>query len=306
MRVDPGLLDGFSAADLARACREANLTVRGFSKRLELAPLPLLVSEIYKAISRGDPKGQAVVVRLARNWVARNPAMAAELKEMLPQLASASPEEVVRWTHQLGSRYGRASAIQAVFLSGAALAPADSPLRDPRVVMQIIGSWPEDEQAGPRSAVDEAAATLEEVEAGEPLEQVAGPPPDQLADLAPGEPGDQAAQQGEQATTAPPAAPRKHRGMDPRAAQIKSLQQMVKRQKEEIQALQRQLKAAHDREAALVQSLAELKAYREVYEAAVHETEPRARIHRLVQALFEALREGEELKQEVARLRGLI
>lgn len=281
MRVDLGFLDGFSAAELARACREANLTVRGFSKRPELAPLPLLSGEIYKAVSRADPKGKAVVGRLARDWVAKHPEIAADLKEALPQLTSLSTDEVVNWTHQLRSRYGRVLGMQAIFLGGVALAPADSPLRDPSIVTQIIDGWPEEDPDEPDSAADEVAACAEEEAAVGPAEGAAGEPAaDALAE------------------------PRRHRGMDPRAAQIKSLQQTVKRQKEEIQALQRQLKAAHDREAALVQSLAELKAYREVYEAAVQETEPRARIHRLVQALFEALREGEELKQEVARLRG--
>jgi len=88
-----------------------------------------------------------------------------------------------------------------------------------------------------------------------------------------------------------------------RAAQVKELQQTVKRQKEEIQALQRQLAVFQERTAALNRSLAELRANQIAAVAAVEEVEPRARVRRLVKALFEALRERADLEAEVTRLR---
>jgi len=417
------LLEGFTSSDLARVCRAARLTVRGFSKKLELAPRTLVAGTIENVLERRDARAQAVRSELAQIWSEKEPETCAALQEEVKALSGQPDEALVTWGVDLGRRLGPVRAIQALMFGGVLAGEAAPRLRDPEVLGEIVrklnesavgvhpgdasgagvcespasrkvsesavgvhpgdasaagvcespasrkvsesavGGHPGDASgAGEREAPasrkvsesavgghpgDASGAGEREAPAGRKSESAVGGHPGDASGAgereAPASRKSESAVGGDAGVFSTARVPGDSSGVDKaggpamtrsmgvdegvtpgaagsvqatrpktaaaqakemrRAAQVKELQQTVKRQKEEIQALQRQLAVFQERTAALNRSLAELRANQIAAVAAVEEVEPRARVRRLVKALFEALRERADLEAEVTRLR---
>ena len=391
------LLEGFTSSDLARVCRAARLTVRGFSKKLELAPRTLVAGTIENVLERRDARAQAVRSELAQIWSEKEPETCAALQEEVKALSGQPDEALVTWGVDLGRRLGPVRAIQALMFGGVLAGEAAPRLRDPEVLGEIVrklnesavgvhpgdasgagvcespasrkvsesavGVHPGDASAAgvcespasrkvSESAVgghpgDASGAGEREAPAGRKSESAVGGHPGDASGAgereAPASRKSESAVGGDAGVFSTARVPGDSSGVDKaggpamtrsmgvdegvtpgaagsvqatrpktaaaqakemrRAAQVKELQQTVKRQKEEIQALQRQLAVFQERTAALNRSLAELRANQIAAVAAVEEVEPRARVRRLVKALFEALRERADLEAEVTRLR---
>lgn len=262
------VVEGFAVAHLARVCKETGVSVPGFSKKMALAPRPLLIAALVKAFGQAGPKQERVLLGLGRIWAEQNPEEMATLRREVASLQGGSEAVISGWLVALGQRWGRRKASQAMILGLAMVEGVTANLVDPTLLHQAMEQWPPEE-----------------------AEPVPGPEPFQPLESVPAEPApakmDQASLQKE----------------GRKAAQVKELQQTVKRLKGEVLGLERRLQAAQSREASLVDSLAQVRAALVAHQAAAELPEPRERTRRLVKALFELLRERELLQGEVQRLR---
>lgn len=234
-------------------------------------------------MERNALKGNLAMGRLSQIWKEKHPEAAKLLEADSETLMAASDEDLVHWGVGLFKQLGAAEGTRALVWEMWGT-PLYSRIVGSELLERITALCPTDgmpqtgESEPTPSHAEENHAVGKEVRGPSPAKREAADP--------------------EPASV--------HEKQSKMAAQIKKLEQRVKRDKDEIQALKRQLQAVCDREASLTDELAELRAKRLVYQAAVEETEPRARVHRLTQALFEALRENEELKQKVVLLQGMV
>lgn len=138
------LVYGFTATDLARVCKEVHVPVRGFSRKMEMAPRTLVMGALAQALAHGGFHRAPILRELGRIWEEKNPEILVEIKQKLDELSVAPDAEWIAWVVQMGQRLGRGRARQAFLMASELLEGSVGRLSDQDLMDQAMDRWPED------------------------------------------------------------------------------------------------------------------------------------------------------------------